>query len=172
MRLAPVAIRHWAAPDECARIAALQTSTTHGAPEAISASVLFASMLAEAIAGQPRSVVLRARDGVFAGGIEAIAKGTWRSKHRTTIRGSGYCVAALEAAIWAVARTTSFRSAVLMAANLGEDADTTAAIAGQLAGALYGVSGIPQEWRRQVAWGERIEEAATALFVGSMTASR
>ena len=99
MRLAPVAIRHWAAPDECARIAALQTSTTHGAPEAISASVLFALMLAEAIAGQPRSVVLRARDGVFAGGIEAIAKGTWRSKHRTTIRGSGYCVAALEAAI-------------------------------------------------------------------------
>jgi ADP-ribosyl-[dinitrogen reductase] hydrolase len=167
MRLAPVAIRHWSAPEECARIAALQTSTTHSAPEAISASVLFASMLAEAIAGQPRFVVLRARHGVFAGGVEAIAKGTWRSKHRTAIRGSGYCVAALEAAIWAVARTTSFRSAVLTAANLGEDADTTAAIAGQLAGALYGLSGIPEEWRKQITWGGRIEDAATALFVGS-----
>ena len=163
MRLAPVAIRHGADPVACARIAALQTRTTHGAPEAVAASVLFASMLSDAIAGAPRSAVLQARAGAFAGGVAAIAAGSWRGRHRRTIRGSGYCVAALEAALWAVARTTSFRSAVLLAANLGEDADTTAAIAGQLAGALYGVAAIPQDWRARLAWGDRIEGLAERL---------
>jgi ADP-ribosyl-[dinitrogen reductase] hydrolase len=164
MRLAPVAVRHWSDPTECSRIAALQTSTTHGADEAISASVLFATMLADAIAGQPKSVVFGGRDGPLAGRVAKVARGSWRGRHRATIRGSGYCVDALEAAIWAVARTTSFRSAVVTAANLGEDADTTAAIAGQLAGALYGASGIPAEWRKRVVWGDRIEGTAVRLF--------
>jgi ADP-ribosyl-[dinitrogen reductase] hydrolase len=50
-----------------------------------------------------------------------------------------------------------------MAANLGEDADTTAAITGQLAGALYGASGIPENWVRRVAWGAEIKVKATDL---------
>ena len=70
----------------------------------------------------------------------------------------------LEAALWSVGRTADYRDAVLAAANLGQDADTTAAIAGQLAGALYGVSGMPEAWRAQVAWGERIEGMAGRLF--------
>lgn len=65
---------------------------------------------------------------------------------------------------WAVARTTDFRSAVLLAANLGEDADTTAAVAGQLAGALYGASAIPRAWLDALAWRERLEETAARLF--------
>lgn len=163
MRLAPVAIRHWDNLTECARIAALQTSTTHGAPEAVSASVLFATMLAEAIDGKPRSDVFRPRREPFDGRVTDIAQGSWRGKHRDSIRGSGYCVQSLEAAIWAVARTTSFRKAVLTAANLGEDADTTAAIAGQLAGAIYGVSGIPREWLERLACGQKIRTAADQL---------
>src|SRR5215203_588097 len=47
---------------------------------------------------------------------------------------------------------------VLMAANLGEDADTTAAVAGQLAGALYGAAGIPQSWVSRVAWSNKIRD--------------
>ena len=70
----------------------------------------------------------------------------------------------LNAALWAVSRTTDFRSAVLLAANLGDDADTTAAVAGQLAGALYGVSGIPENWLAKLAWRERIEETADRLL--------
>ena len=58
-------------------------------------------------------------------------------------------MAALEAAIWAVAGAEDFRDAVLRAANLGDDADTTAAIAGQLAGARWGVDAIPAEWREK-----------------------
>jgi hypothetical protein len=72
--------------------------------------------------------------------------------------------ACLNATLWAVSRTTDFRSAVLLAANLGQDADTTAAVTGQMAGALYGLSGIPEDWRLKLAWRERIEETALRLF--------
>lgn len=54
--------------------------------------------------------------------------------------------------------------AVLTAANLGDDADTTAAITGQLAGALHGVNGIPRDWGEKVAWSTRIQSMAEALL--------
>ena len=70
----------------------------------------------------------------------------------------------MEASLWGTTRTGNFHEAVLLAANLGEDADTTAAITGQLAGALYGASAIPDAWRRKVAWGPRIGGMAGALL--------
>ncbi|MCP8939998.1 ADP-ribosylglycohydrolase family protein [Alsobacter sp. SYSU M60028] len=164
MRLAPVAVRYWANPAALAAAAEAQTRTTHQASEAIDASRLFAELLAEAIAGRPARDVLAPRPGAFAGAIGPIAAGSWRGRHRDTIRGSGYVAHCLEAALWAVGRSTDFRSAVLLAANLGEDADTSAAVAGQLAGALYGLSGIPEDWLARLAWRERLTQAATALF--------
>ena len=116
-------------------------------------------MLSEAIAGQPRSQVLRPRNGGWAEAIEAIAAGGWRGKRREQIASSGYVVHSLEAALWAVGSTADFESAVLKAANLGEDSDTTAAVAGQLAGALYGLSGIPAAWLDRLAERERIIDA-------------
>jgi ADP-ribosyl-[dinitrogen reductase] hydrolase len=163
MRLAPVAIRHWQARGELQRVAAEQSRTTHAAPEAVSACVLFAEMLADAIEGRPRSEVLRPREGGHAGAIAAIASGLWRGKQRDQVQSSGYVAHSLEAALWSVGRTADFRSAVLTAANLGGDADTTAAIAGQLAGALCGLSRIPQEWLARLAWRDRVEKAADAL---------
>ena len=70
----------------------------------------------------------------------------------------------LEAACWSVARTADFRSSVLLAANLADDADTVAAVTGQLAGALYGLSGIPEAWLDRIAWKGRLLEAARQLF--------
>jgi ADP-ribosyl-[dinitrogen reductase] hydrolase len=169
MRLSPVAIRFRQASADRRDAAARQSRTTHGAAEAIDACVLFADVLADAIAGKPRSVVLAPREGVYAGKIADIAAGKWRSKSRPQIRGSGYVAEALEAALWCVARTADYRSAVLLAANLREDADTTAAITGQLAGAIYGSSGIPISWKEQVAWRARIERAAVNLFAASQT---
>ena len=151
MRLAPVAIRFWNERDELPLIAADQSRTTHAAPEAVDACVLFADMLAEAIAGRPRSGLLRPRNGGWVEAIEAIAAGGWRGKRREQIASSGYVVHSLEAALWAVGSTADFESAVLKAANLGEDSDTTAAVAGQLAGALYGLSGIPAAWLDRLA---------------------
>ena len=160
MRLAPVAIRHWRDRAELRRVADLQTRTTHGSAATLSGCAAFAEMLADAIAGAalPEILAGRAANSLQVG---------WRGLHRDAITGGGWVVHAIQAAVWAVSRTTNFRSAVLLAANLGDDADTTAAIAGQLAGAVYGASGIPQDWLAALAWRERIEEVAGRLFDGS-----
>lgn len=156
MRLAPVAVRHWRGRETLLRVADLQTRTTHGSPAALDASRRFAEMLADAVAGVSLPQVLARPVASIEGG--------WRGLHRDAIEGSGYVVRSLQAAVWAVSRTTNFRDAVLLAANLGDDADTTAAVAGQLAGAVYGSSGIPQDWLDTLAWRGRIEEAAGRLF--------
>ena len=164
MRLAPVGIRFWNDKSRLADVAGRQSRTTHAAPEAVDACVVFAEILADAIAGSPRSEVLRDRVGLYSGDIKKIVSGAWRGKKRDQIRSSGYVAHSLEAAIWCVASTADFKSAILKAANLGEDADTTAAITGQLAGALYGTSGIPRDWLDRLAQRKRIEERATTLY--------
>jgi ADP-ribosyl-[dinitrogen reductase] hydrolase len=163
MRLAPVAVRHWNGRATLRDVAARQSRVTHATAEAVDACVVYAEILADAIEGRSRSEVLAPRGVAAAPSIAAIAAGSWRGKARGKISGSGYVVHSLEAALWSVGRTADYREAVLTAANLGQDADTTAAIAGQLAGALYGVSGIPEAWRARVAWGERIEAVAGKL---------
>ena len=80
------------------------------------------------------------------------------------IRGTGYVVLALEAALWCFSTTDGYEAAILLAANLGDDADTTAAICGQIAGAHYGREAIPLRWRQRVAKGREIENLARALF--------
>lgn len=164
MRLSPVAIRHWQDRETLRQIAALQSRTTHGAPEAVSACIAYAELVADAIAGQPRHAVLAPRQADHAGKIAEIMGGSWRGAMRHDIGSSGYVAHSLEAALWSIGRTSDFRSAVLTAANLGGDADTTAAIAGQLAGALYGASGIPEEWLAKLAWREDIEQVALQLL--------
>ena len=163
MRLAPVAIRHWAAPTTRATVAARQSTTTHAATEAIDACVAFADVLADAIAGEPRNAVLARREPDVPRGVRSVMAGSWRGRPRDAISASGYVLHSLEAALWCVGRTADFRSAVLLAANLGDDADTTAAITGQLAGALYGVAGIPPAWLAKLAWRERLEAVALDL---------
>ena len=157
MRLAPVAIRHWRDRAAMAHVAEVQTRTTHGSPATLAASGTFATMLADAIAGHDLNTVM------FSPAADTI-EGGWRGLHRDAIKGTGYVVRSLQAAVWAVSRSTDFRSAVLLAANLGQDADTTAAIAGQLAGAVFGASGIPPEWLDALAWRERLETTAGRLF--------
>lgn len=73
-------------------------------------------------------------------------------------------VRSLEAALWSFYRTDSFEAAILKAANLGDDADTTAAIRGQLAGAFYGESGIPKKWLERLAMRQEISTLADRLF--------
>lgn len=163
MRLSPVAIRYWQDEDTRRDVAARQSRTTHGAPEAVDACVVFADILAEAIAGRPRHEVLRPRHEPFAGRIPEVLAGSWRGHTRKTIRSTGYVVDSLEAALWCVGRTGSFAEAVLLAANLGADADTVAAITGQLAGAIYGREGIPAQWIERLAWSQQIETMAWKL---------
>jgi ADP-ribosyl-[dinitrogen reductase] hydrolase len=73
-------------------------------------------------------------------------------------------VLSLEAALWAFARSGDFRDGALLAVNLGDDADTTGAVYGQLAGAFYGAEAIPADWREKLALRETIEALADVLL--------
>ena len=79
------------------------------------------------------------------------------------IASSGYTVHTLEAAAWTFLTTDCFEHAVVRAANLGDDADTVAAVCGALAGAFYGYASIPRRWRDQLQDKDRIRETALAL---------
>ena len=80
-------------------------------------------------------------------------------------------IPSLEAALWAFHNSGDFRDGALKAVNLGDDADTTGAIYGQIAGAYYGIDGIPVEWRQRLAWGDEIEELAVGLYEHSRACS-
>jgi len=66
------------------------------------------------------------------------------------INSSGYVIDTLEASIWCILTTSSYKEAVLKSVNLGHDTDTTAAVTGGLAGLIYGVDSIPKEWIKVV----------------------
>jgi ADP-ribosyl-[dinitrogen reductase] hydrolase len=76
---------------------------------------------------------------------------------------SGYVVRSLEAALWCFWNAQSFEEAILLAANLGDDADTTAVVCGQVSGAHYGESGIPERWRHNLAKAREIRSLADRL---------
>ena len=164
MKLAPIPMAYARVSDDAVRFAGESARTTHGAPEAIDATRWFARLLVEALNGASAADVLRRRDepGLHPK-IAAIAAGSFLDRQPPAIRGNGYIVDALEAALWAVASTDSYEACVLAAVNLGDDADTTAAIAGQLAGALYGLDGIPAHWRERVLMRDEILAFADRL---------
>lgn len=89
--------------------------------------------------------------------LERIAKAP-SSVAPEDIRSSGYVVDTIEAAIWCLLTTDTYKSCVLKAVNLGGDTDTIAAIAGGLAGALYGYDDIPEEWRDAIGKREYIKQ--------------
>ncbi|CAN1535425.1 DraG ADP-ribosylglycohydrolase [Sphingomonadaceae bacterium] len=167
MRLAPIAIRYWRDRPSLRHAAAQQSRTTHGAPQAVEACVAYAELLSDAIAGVPRHELLRDRRIEGDAVIAKILGGAWRGKARREIAASGYVGHSLEAALWSVGRSGNYRQAILSAANLGDDADTTAAIAGQLAGAIEGAGAIPAPWLQKLAWRERLTDAADRLFAAS-----
>lgn len=167
MRLAPVPIRWHADPGAAAARAAESSRSTHPATRPVDACRVLGAMTAALITGAPADDVLAPgfwRWGALHPKVQAVASGSWRGKHPPDISGAGYCVSALEAALWAVAGAEDFAGAVLAAANLGDDADTTAAIAGQLAGARWGADGIPERWKAKVVLRPRITELARGLY--------
>lgn len=166
MRLAPVPIRYQGDPALAVNYSGEQSRTTHGAEECIAASRLFGETLVRALQGQEKEAVLAPPRlaGPLPPKLQAIADGGYRQKRMADIRGSGYVVESLEAALWCFHTTDNFRDAVLLAANLGDDADTTAAIAGQLAGAFYGESGIPAKWLERLCMVSEIRRTADKLI--------
>jgi len=176
MRLAPVPLRFAGDPELAIRLAAESSRTTHQASTSIDACRYFAGLLVGALQGADKEELLSERFTPLPGlwereplapEIDEIAAGSFRRREPPEIRGSGYVVRSLEAALWAFARSETFEEGCLAAVNLGEDADTTAAVYGQIAGAFFGDQGIPASWRKRLWEAERIATLADRLFAES-----
>lgn len=170
MRLAPVAMAYFPHRDAVIRMCGESSLTTHGADACVDACRLFGGILYKALNGADKESVLvwSSEDPDLAlrePRLRAIAEATYRTSDLGEIRGSGYVVDSLEAALWCFATTDSYAEAVLKAANLGDDADTTAAICGQVAGAFYGKAQIPAEWLAVLVMRQEIEQMAERLRV-------
>ncbi len=171
MRLAPVPLYFFRDGAAAIRYSGESSRTTHGARECIDACRLLGAILMRALAGLPKEAILQppfpelgsAPGSSPAPKVLDLANGRWRLKARQEMRGSGYVVDSLEAALWSFHHGTSFEEAVLTAVNLGDDADTTAAVCGQIAGAHYGAGGIPVQWREKLVMADEIEGIALRL---------
>ena len=154
-------------PDEAQALhyAGESSKTTHAAPECVDACRLYGGMLHIALQDGSKNDILGYRGYTpTTPKIQAIADGAYRQKPLAQIKGSGYVVDSLEAALWCFYTTDSYETAVLQAVNLGDDADTTAAVCGQIAGAFYGRAAIPASWRAKVTMGAEIEQLALDLM--------
>lgn len=168
MRLAPVPMYYHPDAEKAVYYAGESSRTTHGTPECVDACKLFGTMIAAALSGESKDDILFSNPFVITSqevepAIADIASGSYRGKTEKEIKGSGYVVKSLEAALWCFWTTDSFDEAILKAANLGDDADTTAAVCGQIAGAYYGAEGIPTKWLDRVAMRDEISVLADRL---------
>lgn len=166
MRLAPVPMFYYPDAEQAAHWAGESSRTTHGAPECVEACQLMARMLCAALSGVggKEEVLFGHEPGRFQSPkVRAIAAGDYRGKSMAQIKGSGYVIDCLEAAAWCFWKTESFREAILLAVNLGDDADTTGAVCGQIAGAFYGEEGIPPAWLSKLVMAEKIRLLADQL---------
>jgi ADP-ribosylglycohydrolase len=173
MRLAPVPVYFRNDAARAIAFAAESSRTTHGAQTAVDACRYFAGLIIGALQGLPKQQLLAGRfhpiRGQWSRGelhpeIEEVAAGSFLHREPPQIRGTGFVVQSLEAALWAFARGDDFRTGALLAVNLGDDADTTGAIYGQLAGAHYGVDGIPAHWLAALAKRDQVELLASRLI--------
>lgn len=173
MRLAPVPLFFAREPEKAVEMSAASSRTTHGARNAVDGCRYLGALIVGAVSGASKEELLSPRytpaPGLWeraplADAIREIADGSFVTKDPPEIRGTGYVVDSLEAALWAFHRGHSFEEGLMLAVNLGDDADTTAAVYGQLAGAFYGVSEIPRRFRDRLAMRDLIEDLAVNLY--------
>ncbi|WXJ86350.1 ADP-ribosylarginine hydrolase Tri1 [Moorella humiferrea] len=173
MRLAPVPLFYARNPREAVAKAGESSRTTHSAMEAVDACRYMSALIVGAVNGASKEELLSEyyepvpglwREAPLTPKIAAVAAGSFKRRNPPEIKGTGYVVDCLESALWAFYRSSSFREGALLAVNLGDDADTTGAVYGQLAGAYYGEDGIPEEWREKIAMREFIETLAEKIF--------
>jgi len=173
MRLAPVPLFFAQNPEEAIEMSAESSRTTHGVATAVDACRYLGALIVGAVNGASREELLSSHyspipdywdKNPLVDEIDEIAAGSFKHRQPPEIRGTGYVVKSLEAALWAFYHSQSFEEGCLLAVNLGDDADTTGAVYGQLAGAFYGEQGIPQSWRDKLAHRDLIEYFAEQLF--------
>ena len=173
MRLAPVPMYFAHDAAEAINRSVDSSRTTHGAEEAVDACRYFSGLIVGALNGVGKQTLLSHsysplegywENSPLAVKIAEVADGSFKHREPPEIRGTGYVVESMEAALWAFHKSHDFRVGALLAANLGDDADTTAAIYGQIAGAYYGAEAIPAKWREALTLAAEITSIADRLY--------
>ncbi|UJR38513.1 hypothetical protein I4U23_031179 [Adineta vaga] len=163
MRLAPVPLFFHENPRKAVEYSGISGHITHGDQRAYDACRYYGALIVAALHGASKDELLdekfylKHRDWFgkkpLHEDVQKVAEGSFKKKngYDDGIRGKGFVVNSLEAALWAFyIDEDSFQKGALAAVNLGDDTDTTAAIYGQLAGAYYGYQRLPSKWVRQV----------------------
>lgn len=173
MRVAPVPLAYFHDPVQAIELAGRSSATTHALPVCVDACRYYGGLVVGAMQGASKDRLLAPRYSPAPGywdehplepRIDEVAAGSFREHEPPEIQGRGYVVKSLEAALWAFARSSSFGEGCLKAVNLGRDADTTGAIYGGLAGAYYGIDGVPERWRQGLVQADLIEKFADGLI--------
>jgi len=169
MRLAPVPLFFFRNKYAAIEFSGRSGEITHGDKKAYDACRFYGALIVAALRGFTKEQILAKNfyskhrhwfgEEPLHEEIRLIAEGSYKKKggYEGGIRGKGYIVNALEAALWAFwshdekpGLNNAFEKGALAAVNLGDDTDTTAAIYGQLAGAYYGFEKLPSKWVDQV----------------------
>ena len=167
MRLAPIPLFYGGSPIDTFAFAGQSSMTTHGSDACVDACRYMALIINGAVNGLVKEVLLSSelmKDIDLMPEIREIANGSFKEKEPPEIRGTGYVVESLEAALWAFNKFDAFEQGLIAAVNLGDDADTTGAVYGQIAGAYYGIDEIPERWLEKIVDLDGIEFIAEGLY--------
>jgi len=162
MRLSPAVIKYHAEPELAVLTAVRQSETTHGSVECLHSCEALAKIIINAYNAHDKDEVFNIEvEEYWEDSIKNIL--ATLDVTRDEVKSSGYVIHTLHAALWCFKNTDNFRDAILLATNLGDDADTVAAVTGQIAGAFYGMSGIPRDWLNKLYETERFIELVDKL---------
>lgn len=171
MRLCPVPMAFLQQPEVAIRLSGESSRTTHDSVECIDACKYLGALLVGALSGEEKQNLLSPqyepvpglwKKNPLTAKIAKVANGSFRDGNHS-IRGTTYVVDCLEAALWAFDNSNTFEEGCIKAVNLGEDADTTGAVYGQLAGAFYGLKSIPVRWIDKVTKLSKLKGIANRL---------
>jgi len=165
MRLAPVVIYFSRNAASCLHYAEESSKTTHASKLCLDSCRLFADLILRAATASSKDEVftLPNTEG-YCDELQPLLDSSFKKLDYRDINGSGYVIDSLISALWCFYHGKDFKDAILLSSNIGNDADTTAAICGQIAGAYYGYSGIPKDWRESIAMAEEIKQLAIDLY--------
>jgi ADP-ribosyl-[dinitrogen reductase] hydrolase len=151
MRCWPVALAHWADLESLLADSRLQSRVSHPHPECEAGSALVNATLHYLFQGDaPVEALARALEVAMVPEELRVVVEAAPGRSRAALKNSGWVRHTLESATWGLLTTGSFEEAVVQVVNLGHDADTAGAVVGALAGAAYGLAGIPTRWRREL----------------------
>ncbi|MES2663768.1 MAG: ADP-ribosylglycohydrolase family protein [Pseudomonadota bacterium] len=161
MRLAPIPLFYYHDFDQAIYYAGESSKTTHGATACIDSCRFYTGLMLGALKGLSKDIILNENFEPFVGcwkkyplceEVKVVQQGSYKNKSYHEVFADGTAVNTMEAALWAFYNSSNFKDGAMLAVNLGDDADTVAAIYGMLAGAFYGEQNIPINWLSQLSF--------------------